>query len=135
MSSLARLCLTTFYVEGFINLISGIILMVYPQMAIETFGVTNCQEIVADMIRWFGSVVIILGWIGLFAPVSPQNIQALLLGDLAYLVVYFYFIERHGAYTTTGLVSCVYLVVFLALVRFVYLVVVIPREKTARQQL
>jgi hypothetical protein len=127
-SSLERLCLGTFLVEGWINLISGVLLMVYPTLALDTFGVVDARSSVGDMIRWFGSVVIILGWIGLRAPVSPENIQALLLGDIAYLFVYFHFIENHGTHTVAGVLSCVVLVVFLAVVRTVYLTLVVPSQ-------
>jgi hypothetical protein len=73
------------------------------------------------LVRWFGSIVIILGWIGLFAPVTKQNIQALLLGDIAWLWVFYIFIQAHGTWTFTALSSGVILVIFLALVRILYL--------------
>ena len=104
-------------------MVSGILLMLFPQFSLINFGVTGELDMAADVMRWFGSVVIILGWIGLFSPVSVGNIQGLLLGDIAYLIVFFKFIENHGKYTVIAQVSCVYLVLYLMAVRIIYLVI------------
>lgn len=96
--------------------------MLFPDFALMSFGVHEPVPMASDIMRWFGSVVIILGWIGLFAPVTKQNIQALLIGDIAYLIVFFQFINNHGEYTITAQLSCLYLVIYLALARTVYLI-------------
>ena len=71
MVTMMQMCMITFYCEGIINTISGIMLMLFPYFALDSFGVSEpIEPIAADMLRWFGSVVIILGWIGLFSPVT-----------------------------------------------------------------
>lgn len=130
-----RLCLLTFYCEGFINLFSGLSLMFFPYFALNSFGVEHVESMAADIMRWFGSVVIILGWIGLFSPVTKGNIQALLLGDIAYIAVFFQFIHNHGSYTLTAQISCLYLVIYLALARVTYLLLLsIKGNENKKQQ-
>lgn len=129
MEKLERFCLLIFYCEGFINLFSGISLIFFPYFALDSFGVENIEPMAADMLRWFGSIVIILGWIGLFAPVSKGNIQALLLGDIVYIGVYIQFTEKYGKYTMTSLISCFFLVIFLAITRAMYLFILSSKKK------
>lgn len=45
-------------------------------------------------VQWFGSLVVLLGWIGLRAPVTRGNVEGLLLGDVLYLVVFIAWINQ-----------------------------------------
>ena len=81
------------------------------------------QTILISYKDGFGSIVIILGWIGLFSPVSKGNIEGLLLGDLAWLWVLYIFIDNNvKTWTLCAFATGVALVVFLALTRIVYLI-------------
>ena len=134
-SFLLKTLLQVFYLEGFINLFSGIYIMLAPQTALELMGVRDISPQAADLFRWFGSLCCLLGYIGLFAPVTRGNIEALLLGDVLYLAVWYHFISLYAEFNLWSLLPAALLVVFLAVARAIFLLTLSktsPRAPSSR---
>eukprot|EP01104_Vermistella_antarctica_P009727 TRINITY_DN251_c0_g2_i1.p1 TRINITY_DN251_c0_g2~~TRINITY_DN251_c0_g2_i1.p1 ORF type:complete len:314 (+),score=55.72 TRINITY_DN251_c0_g2_i1:216-1157(+) len=120
---LHSICLCVFFAEGILNTVSGLILIVIPAWSLTSFGVkdVHTQPIGIEMMRWFGSLVMLLGYIGLRAKVTKGNIEGLLYGDILYLIVFVQFIVRYGEWTWSAILGGGVVVLILATFRTVYL--------------
>jgi hypothetical protein len=106
---------------GCINSVSAFLLYVFPKWSLEQLGVTPTPELEL-MMAWFGSLVAILGYIGLRSEVSVENIEGLLLGDILWLFVGVHFLNHYAShYTPSGYFS-VGITMFLAFARTLYVV-------------
>lgn len=124
-----------FFLEGVVNLFSFAVLFVAPLTALRLLGVPNVPSPeLACMTQWFASLVAILAYIGLTVPPTQRTIEALLLGDILWLVVGFDFSIRFIPVWTAATWFQLLVTIFLAVSRTAFLIVsreakVVPSEK------
>jgi len=84
--------------EGIAMLITGPILMAFPALTLSLY---ECPvpsfSLAADVVPWFGALVFLMGWVETryWGRVPRPVVEAWLIADVLYLVVFYLFIERH----------------------------------------
>jgi len=123
-------CRRVFVGEGCLNTVSALILILFPKFSLDQMGYLNHDVAHEYILQQLGSIILILGYIGLRSPVCIQTIEALLLGDIVYVVVFIPFVNEYGAWTAASHFS-VWSVTFLALVRTMFIIKEYTKKKVA----
>jgi len=104
-----------------LNTISALILIFFPKFSLDQMGFLGNDLAHQFILQQLGSIILILGYIGLRSPVCIETIEALLLGDIVYVAVFIPFVNAYGDWTIASHFS-VWSVTFLALVRTVFII-------------
>jgi len=117
------LCELVLFLEGFLNTISGLLLTFFPAFCMETQGLPHQDKLANANLAQFGSLVLLLGVVGLGCQPTRPLVEALLIGDIVWLWVFYFQMEEHGLTPnwTFGTHFSIWIVVFLASVRTIFL--------------
>ena len=74
-----------FYLEGLLNIFSGFLLTFFPAFCMATQGLLATSTLANANLSQFGSLVLLLGVVGVRCTPSPPLIEALLLGDFIWM--------------------------------------------------
>lgn len=124
MASTQDLCRKVFYWEGWLLFFSGTWMLLFPGSLLAMQGLSSAEDqSVASLgnLRQFGSMCILMGWVGVFAPVVKEVVQACLLADFLWMAAYYTILAERGNWTTGGSLFSIGSVIFLASTRIVYL--------------
>ena len=115
-------CTRVFYFEGWLCLLSGLFMLVFPSLSLETMGVAASASggVAAGNLRQFATMVILMGYVGVRAPVVKEVIEAALLADFLWMGAYAHMIQEHGAWTP-GSIFSIGVTALLALTRISFL--------------
>ncbi|KAL6057403.1 hypothetical protein QOT17_015552 [Balamuthia mandrillaris] len=87
--------------EGIAMLITGPILMLFPQLVLSLYAVSPQvvgAAVAADVVPWFGALVVLMGWVETrcWGRMLRPMVEAWLIADVLYLLAFYVFVERHG---------------------------------------
>ena len=69
----------------------------------------------------FGAMCILMGYVGVRAPVVRETVEACLLGDVLWAAAFVPLVYQHGDWSSPGSLFSVLSVIFLAATRLIYL--------------
>eukprot|EP01102_Stenamoeba_stenopodia_P006054 TRINITY_DN16786_c0_g1_i1.p1 TRINITY_DN16786_c0_g1~~TRINITY_DN16786_c0_g1_i1.p1 ORF type:complete len:140 (+),score=5.17 TRINITY_DN16786_c0_g1_i1:32-451(+) len=110
-----------FFLEGLLTTGSGLFMCLFPSWANQLQSIQSTPASDFNLAQ-FGSLTLLLGIIGLRVPVMPRVIEALLLGDIVWLLVYVPYIQRNGQWIG-GTIFAAGITALLAVARISYLYV------------
>ena len=86
-----------FMAEGVLNLVSGALLTFAPEFCMEQQGLPKQNALANANLSQFGTLGMLLGYLGIRHPASADVIEALLFGDLLWCAVFKFFVmDRHS---------------------------------------
>lgn len=116
-----------FYFEAiFINALVGLIAMIAPAWFLSNFSPVTIPTVPLELLRWYGVLLIVLGYAMLRALPSGDEravalfVEALLVGDILHLIASVMFLRAGGA-VNLAVVFMFAMSIFLAGVRVVWL--------------
>uniref|UniRef100_A0A7S4JLV2 Uncharacterized protein n=1 Tax=Paramoeba aestuarina TaxID=180227 RepID=A0A7S4JLV2_9EUKA len=123
-SPISAVCRTILFLEGILNFSSGFLLTFFPGFCLETQGLPADDALARGNLAQFGSLVMLLGLIGLRCHATVELVDALLFGDILWMYVFYFMMEEvvPDIPWTMGSHFSFWIVVFLALVRTIFLV-------------
>ncbi|ELR12581.1 uncharacterized protein ACA1_319080 [Acanthamoeba castellanii str. Neff] len=122
---LVEACELVFVAEGVLNLVSGFLLTFFPAFVMTQQGLPASDELANGNLAQFGTLVLLLGYMGVRARATPKVIEALLFGDLLWCAIFYQFvITHHGPLPTWTFGShfSLWITAFLAVSRTTYLI-------------
>ena len=109
-----------FFFEGILSLFSGLSILFFAEDILISQGFESNPLAVYNFMQ-FGSLVFLLGWMGVFSPVLPSTIIALLIGDIIWCYVFYLQVQLLGSSWTISALFSFFITAFLALLRCIYL--------------
>jgi len=80
-------------------LITGPILMLFPRMTLQLYGLTaaSCCQAAVDTVPWFGSLVLLMGWVEcrVAGRLTRPEVEAWLIADIAYFLALKAFVDNN----------------------------------------
>jgi len=117
---LIQFCKTVFYIEGWLLVVTGTLMMIVPEFVAAQQGMSS-SAVSNGNLRQFGAMCILMGYVGIVAPVVQQIVEACLLGDFLWFAAFIPLVYHHGDWTSAGSLFSVLSVVFLAATRLIFL--------------
>jgi len=121
MPSLIRLCEHVLFAEGFLNLFSGFLITFFPEFVMTQQGLPASSSLANGNLAQFGSLVMLMGYLGVRAAPTPHVIEALLFGDFLWMFIFKGFVDQHARGWTAGAHFSIWVTAFLAVTRTAYL--------------
>ena len=124
-STVVNSCKTVFYLEGWLLLVTGCIMLFFPTKSIEMFGIQADARLASYFFQQFAVMCLLMGFVGVRShpTVATTTLQACLFADFLYIIVFVPLISEYGSWTP-GSIFSVGITALLAIVRISYLIVV-----------
>jgi hypothetical protein len=78
-------CRMVLKLEGILNFISGFLLTFFPSFCMSAQGLPSNDQLANANLAQFGSLVLLLGLVGLRCDATPALVEALLIGDFVWM--------------------------------------------------
>jgi len=130
-------CEFVFVAEGILNLVSGFLLTFFPSFVMTQQGLPSTDDLANGNLAQFGTLVLLLGYLGVRARAKPRVIEALLLGDVLWVAIFYRLVTSHYgplATWTLGSHFSMWITVFLGLTRTTYLITKYSGGKHKKQK-
>jgi hypothetical protein len=124
-------CRKVFFFEGWLLFFSGTWMLLFPASLLAMQGLTSEEDQSVTSLgnlRQFGSMCILMGYVGVFAPVLKEVVQACLIADFLWMWAFYTILVERSNWTTGGSIFSIVSVLFLASTRILYLLNLSPPE-------